>query len=235
MVDTLLQIPLSDEQLNQRLELTAPMSKRNKPGEELTNCANLVLVLLGLIDNPIPYLLKCTSRERPTQEHELDTVVTEAFREAEVTYKGAAYTDILGSHAVLTKNYYFLTMHKLVWTLAKGYATPLGITFEGGVNHLTILRKKKNGNVEFIDPQDVMPDGSYPFRKSINPFLFFNLYFPVRITALIYFNGPILPIEKQALAVSTLGESLMNEASKFGGKRKTRSKKRKHRRTRRSG
>ncbi len=53
--DTLLQIPLSEFALEQRLKITKETSQAEKSGNLLLNCANLVIVLLGLVTKPENY------------------------------------------------------------------------------------------------------------------------------------------------------------------------------------
>jgi hypothetical protein len=224
--DTILQIPISYEELKQRLELTKAYSELHKKEEELLNCANLVLVLLGLVTEPENYLLKCYDRSALTQEYELNTIVVEAFQKAEITYKGEAYTNLF-EHAkfleITEENTYEKVLKDIQKYMSQNHGTPLGITFEDGTMHLVLLYKGFFA-ARLIDPQLVTKLGFYPLTNIFfikNPFI-------KNIKNIIVFAGPILPESKKALAKSTLSENIMhlNKPKKQGGKRKTRRQRR---------
>ena len=222
--DTLLQIPLSEFALQQRLKITLETSQAKKPENLLVNCANLVIVLLGLVTKPENYLLKCYDRDAITEMAELDTIVREAFSKANVKYKGQAYNGINSNQVVneIQRDLvYGQILNALGEKLKNGYATPLGITFQDGNKHLVLLRKDVAGNLELIDPQVVDKDGSYPLRRTI--YRFFNLS-PYKSLPknIIHILGPILPMSKHNIAKSNYSEAIMHIVGKQGGKRKTR-------------
>ena len=222
--DTLLQIPLSEFALKQRLKITLETSQAKKKGNLLVNCANLVIVLLGLVTKPENYLLKCYDRDAITDMTELDTIVKEAFLKANVKYKGEVYNGIHSNQVtneIQRDLVYGQILNALGEKLKHGYATPLGITFQDGNQHLVVLRKDLAGNLELIDPQAVDKDGSYPLRRII--YRFFNLS-PYKSLPknIIHFLGPILPMSKHNVAKSNYSEDIMHIVGKQGGKRKTR-------------
>jgi hypothetical protein len=232
--DTLLQIPLSEFALGQRLKITLETSEGKKKENFLVNCANLVIVLLGLVTKTEDYLLKCYDRRNYTEMYELDTIVKEAFQKANVKYKGEKY-DGITPNAVINEIQRDLTYGQILNALGEklknGYATPLGITFQAGNMHLAVLRKDVAGNLEFIDPQAVEKDGSYPLRRRI--YQFFNLS-PYKSLPknIIHFLGPILPMSKHNIAKSNYSEAIMHIVAKQGGRFKSR-KQRRNRKTRR--
>jgi hypothetical protein len=222
--DTLLQIPLSEFALEQRLKLTIETSEAKKEGNLLVNCANLVIVLLGLVTKPENYLLKCYDRDAITEMAELDTIVKEAFSKANVKYKGQVYNGISSNQVTneITRDLvYSQILNTLGVKLKPGYATPLGMTFREGNQHLVLLRKDVAGNLELIDPQVVDRNGSYPLRRKIYPY--FNLSpYKKLLKNIIHFVGPILPMSKHNIAKSNYSEAIMHLVGKQGGKRKTR-------------
>lgn len=218
--DTILQIPISYEELKQRLELTKGYSELHKKEEQLLNCANLVLVLLGLVTEPEKYLLKCYDRSAVTKEYELNTIIVEAFQKAEITYKGEAYTNLF-DHAKIFELSEEITYQALFKEIQKymsqNHGTPLGITFEDGTMHLVLLYKGFFA-ARLIDPQSVTKLGFYPLT---NIFLTKNP-FQNNIKNIIVFAGPTLPESKKNIAKSNYSEAIMHIQGKEGGKRKTR-------------
>jgi hypothetical protein len=219
-----LQIPLSEFALEQRLKITKETSQAEKSGNLLLNCANLVIVLLGLVTKPENYLLKCYDRDAITEMAELDTIVKGAFLKANVKYKGQVYNGINSNQVVneIQRDLvYGQILNALGEKLKPGYATPLGMTFREGNQHLALLRKDVAGNLEFIDPQAVDRDGSYPLRRTI--YRLFNLSpYKASLKNIIHFLGPILPMSKHNIAKSSYGEDIMHIVGRKGGKRKTR-------------
>lgn len=230
--EPLLQVPLTEFQLTERLKITVATSAKEKQGNQLLNCANLTIVLLGLVTKPENYLLKCYDRSNFTEMYELNTILSEAFKKANVKYKGANYNEPL-AHTVTVETSMKLPWGDILKTIGEklkyGYATPLGITFKDKSQHLVVLRKNLGGILELIDPQQIDPrTQTYPLRRTIQ--LFNWSPYPQRITEIICFGGPVLPMSKQNIAKSSYSESIMH-ITKKGGKQKTR-KQRKRRKTR---
>lgn len=236
---TLLQIYLSDEDLQARLLLTASESYRNRNGV-LYNCANLVLVLLDLVVDPKRYLSKCTARERITELHELDTITKEAFAAAGIAYAGTT----ANMHEVVLQvpQTFLKTLLILAENLKRGYATLLGILFQNEGHHLVLLRKRMDGTIEFLDPQSkdtsIFTAEKYPLRKAFRPnsIVMANPYGfspGMKIVSVFYFTGPSLNEAEAKAAKSTLSRNIMNEgAGKRKGGRQTRKSKSRHRRRR---
>lgn len=210
----LLQVPLTNVGLVFRLAVTKPYSDLYSDGTTLLNCANLVLVVLDLVTDTREYLEKCKARARETQFHELDTITREAFQAVGIAYDGAInhMKTIPNDKFIFTSN-----LNKIGESLKNEYATPLGLRFSDGAQHLVILRKHDDGSLEFLDPQALNKDGSYPLRFKVGDIFNENPY-KNDITDLFQFEGPVLSKEKSFHAKSAYGKNIMNE--RRGGKRK---------------
>ena len=165
--DTLLQFAVSDQQLEERLQLVRAFSKNQIQLSDyiLQNCANLTLVLLGLIQNPKKYLQVCTRRSKATQ-------FTEISRTIKNTNEGCLLEEVEIPFHFYRRNGQSISYDRAITEyigpeLKPGYATL--IHFQYGTHNHCILVRKTSGNeiVELIDAQDVATDGTYPFRQNL--------------------------------------------------------------------
>ena len=135
---------LNDEQLAKRLTYTKPYT-----GAEFQNCSNLVLVLLGLVD-PRYYLEVCTRRRTMTPIDEIISYIQSSFSQCGI--------DTLVSERLINVD----EVMNILKTLRQNYATPLGVYWKDGAGHSVLVRKNKQGVLEYIDPQ--ISDDRYPFK-----------------------------------------------------------------------
>jgi hypothetical protein len=144
----LFQVAVSNEQLEERLNTTEPYSRRlSEP--YLMNCANLTMVLLGIVTAE-EYLSVCTKRGHGTPFKETKIFIEDAFRKCGKSATASMYP----FRADLDK------LKTLADGLLPGYATYL-ILYHETTSHAVLLRKDKCNQFFLIDAQ-VGEDRLYP-------------------------------------------------------------------------
>lgn len=220
----LLQIPVTDEELHERLVITKDFSKAARKNI-LLNCANLTFVLLGLVEDPKNYLGFCTTRNRGTQDSEIEDVIVGALAKAGIEYNSQ---NKLTEKTMDKPEDYTKTMNYFLEILSVGNATPLWFEFTNDVLHLVFLRKKDKTTLELIDSQDINRDASYPLTTK--HYGIFNIQpYKKNIRKILWLKGPTLTSQQALKAKSNIDKFLMFET--HGGKRK----KQKTRRSKRRG
>lgn len=233
---TLLQFHSTDKQFSENILLAREYSHGKN------NCVNLSLVLLGIIDKSDidRYLDICTQRGRTTSIDELTEILTWSFNEATIFGKFPGVSESMVSYRIDGDIEVFKqTMNNFVGVgglLKDNYMTPLLIRWNDGAGHVVILRK---GGIRLgasiVDAQ-VKENQEFPFILDIfdDEDLTQKEFFIKGISTISILKGPeITSYNTPYIKIKPSKETMNNRQE--GGKRKTRSKKRKHRRTRRSG
>jgi hypothetical protein len=180
----ILQFPLSDAVLEERLNMVRGFSKNQIQIDNfiLKNCANLTLVLLGLVKNPQQYLQICTRRNKAT-----------FFSEIERTIKNTNATCQLSleKQKVLPQEPYYAVLQKYIKPyLRAGFATIVHFKFDDTHHHSLLVRKSENGIFELIDAQERASNGSYPYRQSFTLSAHYTYKPNQNIIEIHYYSGP---------------------------------------------
>lgn len=149
----LFQIYLNADQIDKRLKITKQYSQTQISGV-LLNCANLSLVVLGLVKAEY-YLEACTIRKKTTEDQELLDYITDALRQCGNNAK------LYGTELI---NYSKNTLEDLIDSLSNEYATGLVIQWTNNTGHMLIIGKNEDGDPYILDPQIPNQDGSYPLK-----------------------------------------------------------------------
>lgn len=211
---------VSDGMLKKRLQKTKEYSQSAGQNKMFYNCANLTVVLLGLIEKEDKYLDTCVKRDRGTVYHELDLITQSVCKKAGIKYLGREYSgtgknlqedDTHMTVTDVTQQFPFTTqLINIGETLPKSYATFLGVIFADGVNHTCLLRKSDSGLLELVDPQILGVDKKYPLRYIISGSVDCNPFRKV-VTQIIHFEGPSIDPKHLRLAKSNIANIVMQE------------------------
>lgn len=235
---TLLQIYNTNDKFKEYLERLKPYSLAE------FNCANLSLVLLGLIkdDDIIPYMEICNARNRLTDEEEFISDLRSAF--AKVNYEIPKVSsinpisikyDIKGDPKAFQTHILDISLQYL----KGGYSTPLIIRNKDGTMHMVVLRKEEIIPHTYLFEAQVKPGQPYPLVMNAIDINDYNLSYISGIDSIYFLKGPEINMYEIMTSKIAPSQYLMRESGLGGGKRKRRNKtkkqKRKQRKTKRKG
>lgn len=199
-------------------------------GEGLANCANVSLVLLGIIENPRQYLDTCTDRRLVTEEAELSEIFVRAL--ANGGYEHTGFSQDPPRNVVFLpvdgENSFGTQIWKIGQHMENGFSSLVGFIYENNSQHMALLLKVGH-TVILIDAQTYGDDGGYPLILAITEENKDQVRQPGRYPSptrqIIAFLGPKIPEARAALVKfdPTSHEGpLMNTS---GGRRKLQKKK----------
>ena len=181
--------------------LIQPYTEYQEGRVGLSNCSNLSLVLLGIIENPVRYLQTCTERALTTEQSEINDILIRAL--AKGGYEHSGFDQAVGRNIALLPvneaNSFGSRLWQIGEKLRSKFATIVGFSFEGGGQHMAILLKIEN-SVFLIDPQIRGDDGSYPLAIEITEATQNAIVPPRRYIhatrQILAFLGPTIPKER---------------------------------------
>jgi hypothetical protein len=136
-------------------------------GSGLNNCANLSLVYLGLLKDPVSYLETCTGRGIATNTGEIGEVIRGAVKKIGITLPPFVEGVNPSLGPVDAEHTFSARLREIGESLIPEHATIIGVQFADGSRHAAILKKEKNSDLIFEDYQIIMPDGSYPASTAV--------------------------------------------------------------------
>jgi hypothetical protein len=194
----------------------------------LSNCANLSLVYLGLLQDPKKYLETCTGRGIESGLEEIDIVIRSALLKAGIDIP--AFVE--GVNPILepvnAAHTFSSRLREAGEGLLPSHATILGLEFANGSRHTAILRKENDSQLTFLDFQIIMPDGSYPALAPVPAEGDMVDFYPSPVVTVFAFLGPNITSFKNSLLAKY--EATGKEGAymdTLGGKRKKKTMKRK--------
>ncbi len=160
----LFQIYLEQSQTDVRIPILREYSNAVHPGVQ--TCANLSLVLLGLVE-PGYYLQSCKARGVGTGPDEVREYIQSSLAQCGVADTSVVLTDSRRVQAEPDPRKYLRGLLEITSQhLRPQHATILGMDWVAGGGHAVVLAKDAQGELRYIDPSITMEQGGqrlFPF------------------------------------------------------------------------